>query len=66
MIMIKDEIKKSFLVISSPPFGGKHSTVKYSQLKCTLLINTCQLNKKNKVLNHQLKLSTFIYQNLKQ
>ena len=28
--MIKEEIKKSFLVISSPPFGGKHSTVKYS------------------------------------
>ena len=27
--MIKDEIKKSFLVISSPPFGGKHSTSKY-------------------------------------
>ena len=25
--MIKAKIKKSFLVISSPPFGGKHSTV---------------------------------------
>ena len=24
--MIKDRIKKSFLVISPPPFGGKHST----------------------------------------
>ena len=30
--MIKAKIKKSFLVISSPPFGGKHSTVKYSLL----------------------------------
>ena len=28
MIMIKAKIKKSFLVISPPPFGGKHSTVK--------------------------------------
>ncbi len=28
--MIKAKIKKSFLVISPPPFGGKHSTVKYS------------------------------------
>ena len=26
--MIKAKIKKSFLVIFSPPFGGKHSTVK--------------------------------------
>ena len=26
--MIKAKIKKSFLVISPPPFGGKHSTVK--------------------------------------
>ncbi len=26
--MIKAEIRKSFLVISSPPFGGKYSTVK--------------------------------------
>ena len=24
MIMIKEEIKKSFLVISPPPFRGKH------------------------------------------
>ena len=28
--MINEKIKKSFLVISSPPFGGKHSTVQYS------------------------------------
>lgn len=26
--MIKAKIKKSFLVISAPPFEGKHSTVK--------------------------------------
>ena len=25
--MIKAKIKKSFLVIFQPPFGGKHSTV---------------------------------------
>ena len=31
--MIKEEIKISFLVISPPPFGGKHSTVKYSPFK---------------------------------
>ena len=31
--MIKEEIKISFLVISPPPFGGKHSTVKYSLFK---------------------------------
>ena len=31
--MIKAKIKKSFLVISPPPFGGKHSTVKYSLFK---------------------------------
>ena len=31
--MIKEEIKKSFLVISPPPFGGKLSTVKYSLFK---------------------------------
>ena len=31
--MIKEEIKKSFLVISPPPFGDKHSTVKYSLFK---------------------------------
>jgi len=34
--MIKDKIKKSFLVISSPPFGGKHSTIKYSYKNYTL------------------------------
>ena len=30
--MIKAEISKSFLVISSPPFGGKHSTVNVSPM----------------------------------
>ena len=31
--MIKEKIKKSFLVISPPSFGGKHPTVKYSLYK---------------------------------
>lgn len=30
--MIKAKIKKSFLVISPPPFGGKHSTVNVSPI----------------------------------
>ena len=29
MIMIRAKIKKSFLVIPSPPLGGKHSTAKF-------------------------------------
>ena len=39
MIMIIAKIKKSFLVISSPPFGGKHSTVKV--FLCELHQNVC-------------------------
>ena len=37
--MIKAKIKKSFLVISPPPFGGKHSTVKVFRNK--LYQNIC-------------------------
>lgn len=40
--MIKAKIKKSFLVISPPPFGGKHSTVKVFLNK--LYQNICSLS----------------------
>ena len=38
--MIKAKIKKSFLVISPPPFGGKHSTVNVSLYKLYNITNS--------------------------